>query len=212
MKRNFFLFLSIAFFSIFSIFPASSFSQVLISEVLPDPARDWDGDGSVSYRGDEWVEIVNTGSQPVSIDSFLLADGGGTLTVRYRFSGFISSKEVMVVFGSDAIAWQSENGVQAYGLSLNNSGDAVYLLRVANGDTVVVDSLKYSGADADDDRAIGRDAETPSLWLLFDAYNPCSSGCSFESSGFIPTPGSANNCITPVENSTWGAIKALYGD
>jgi len=215
MKRSFFLFLSIVVFFVLvtSFFPISVYCQVLLSELLPDPARDWDGNGSVNYRGDEWIEIVNYGSNPVTIDSFLVADRGDSgYTIRYRFSGTIGPKEVIVVFGSDVVIWQSANGVSAYGLSLNNSGDTIYLLQIAHGDTVVVDSLEYSGADVDDDRAIGRDAETPSLWLLFDAYNPCSSGCSFESSGCIPTPGSANNCITPVENSTWGAIKALYGD
>lgn len=212
MKRGVFHFLFLLVLASISIVFTSSVtsSQVLINEVLADPARDWNNDGSVSYRDDEWVEIINTGASVVSLDSMFLADGDAEITIRLGFSGELAPHGVLVVFGSDAVAWQEANGSPSYGLSLNNSGDKISLVRISQGDTIVVDSLKFSNETAEDDRSVGRNANEAGQWILFDAYNPCSRNCEFEPSGCIPTPGSSNTCITATDNSSWGAIKSLY--
>jgi len=212
MRRDIFHFLFLLLFTaIFLMFASSHLSsQVLINEVLADPARDWNGDGSVNYRDDEWIEIVNNGSSTVSLDSLFIADGNTGMTIRFGFTGELGPRGVLVVFGSDAVAWEEENGFSLYGLSLNNSGDRVSLVRISSGDTVVVDSLSFGASTAEDDRSVGRGAGEQSGWFLFDAYNPCTRGCEFEPSGCIPTPGSANTCITGAEDSSWGAIKSLY--
>jgi len=52
------------------VFATAASAQIAINEVLGDPARDWDGDGTVDVRGDEWVEIVNLGEQSVDLQDY----------------------------------------------------------------------------------------------------------------------------------------------
>ncbi|OQX85142.1 MAG: hypothetical protein B6D63_02895 [Candidatus Latescibacteria bacterium 4484_7] len=187
-------------------------SQVLLNELLADPATDWNGDGVVNFRDDEWVEIINTGSETVSLDGLLITDGERDGTVRFAFSGSISAGGVLVVYGSEAKAWEEANGLPVYGLSLNNAGDTVSLLKVSGSDTILVDSISFGDKSAEDDRAVGRKQNEREIWALFDAYNPCTSNCEFVATGCIPTPGSVNECVTATEEKSWGAIKSIYGD
>ena len=99
MVRDFFRFLFCVLFSFVILGSAfsDSHSQVLINEVLADPARDWNGDGVVNYRDDEWVEVINAGSTAVSIDSLFIADGDDPMTVRFGFSA-LGDNEVSLDF------------------------------------------------------------------------------------------------------------------
>jgi len=76
-------------------------AQVVINEILADPARDWDGDGGYNFRNDEWIEIINLGDAAVDLSAYLLADGDDGPAFRYGFSGLLTPGEVLVVFGSD---------------------------------------------------------------------------------------------------------------
>jgi hypothetical protein len=181
-------------------------AQVLINEYMPDPARDWDGDGEYNYRDDEWVEIVNTGDSAIDLTGFLLRDGGDQLLWRYGFSGQLAPGEARVIFGSDALAWEESNGFPLYGLSLNNAGDELYLCRVVEAETLVVDTAAF-GRSAVDDRSIGRTLADPFVWAIFDAWNPCSDSCSPSGNGCVPTPGEVNSCMTALKERSWGSIK-----
>jgi hypothetical protein len=192
-------------------FVSTGYSQVYLNEILADPARDWDGDGAVHYRDDEWVEIVNLGDSPVDISHYYLADGDGEPVWRYRFSGVLESGGVQVVFGSASVAWEQDYGYPAYGLSLNNTGDRVSLYAVAAGETLLVDTRIYGGDAARDDRSTGRDAQSTSAWMIFDAFNPCEGSCDPPGNGCVPTPGQANACITATRSESWGSIKNRYG-
>jgi hypothetical protein len=185
-------------------------AQLAINELLADPARDWDGDGALSSRDDEWVEIVNLGSSGVDLALYRLADGDGSPVWRYGFSGVLEANAVRVVYGSDARAWEEANGFPVYGLSLNNTGDRIALYRIAGADTAVVDSYTYAEVAARDDRAIGRRGDSPDVWVVFDAHNPCTSSCVPAGSGCYPTPGAANTCTTATESGSWGSIKSRY--
>ena len=182
--------------------------QVLINEYMPDPARDWDGDGVYNYRNDEWVEIINTGDSAIDLSVFLLRDGGDQLLWRYGFSGELAPGETRIVYGSDALAWEEANGFPSYGLSLNNAGDEIFLCRIVEADTLVVDSSAF-GRSAVDDRSIGRTVADSSVWAIYDAWNPCSDSCSPEGNGCIPTPGGVNDCTTAVAEHSWGSIKMI---
>ncbi len=46
--------------------------SVLINEVLPHPGHDYNGDGTVSAFGDEYVELINIGNKPVHIGGWML--------------------------------------------------------------------------------------------------------------------------------------------
>ncbi|HER44217.1 MAG TPA: lamin tail domain-containing protein [Candidatus Eisenbacteria bacterium] len=203
-----FLFHITLFIAVSAAMTGISSGQVLINEYMPDPARDWDGDGAYDYRSDEWVEIINTGDSSVDLNTFLLRDAGDQVLWRYGFSGYLAPGETRVVYGSDAVAWEESNGFPAYGLSLNNAGDEIILCRVMEAETLVVDTAGF-GRSAVDDRSIGRTLADAGIWAIYDAWNPCSDSCSPPGNGCIPTPGEVNDCITSVAERSWGSIKMI---
>jgi hypothetical protein len=185
-------------------------AQVLVNEILADPGFDWDGDGTVSSRDDEWVEIVNAGSSPVILDDYRLSDGGTSRQLRFGFSGTLLPGGIKVVFGATSVAWESANGVSAVGLSLNNAGDDVRLWRIVAADTVLVDSYSYQAFEVLDDRSTGRHPDGSPTWALFDARNPYSGTTPPLGTGCAPTPGGSNTCATPVTPITWSNVKTKY--
>ncbi|MBD3180606.1 MAG: hypothetical protein GF417_14090 [Candidatus Latescibacteria bacterium] len=209
MKRALILF--ITFFSAQAVllFGCPS-AEILINEVMADPASDWDGNGEYYYRDDEWIEIINSGDSSVDISGYLLCDDSFPIDWRYGFSGIIGPGEVRVVYGSDSRLWEQSEGFPSYGLSLNNGGDSVFLYRVLGSDTVLVDSVVYENYIADDDRSLGRKCDDPSVWELFDAYNRCEDCEPVSGNNCVPTPGDINNCLTDTEESSWGMVKSIF--
>lgn len=197
-----------------ALFATGSVAQIRINEILADPASDWDGDTSVSSRSDEWVEIVNAGSSTIDLSTFRLGDLSGGSNWRCGFDGSLPPGETRVVYGSGAVVWESSNGFPAVGLSLNNGGDTVYLYDLAGGDTVVADTYSYMDFEVQDDRSTGRLPDGVGPWVIFDALNPFAGEGPPAGNGCLPTPGGTNVCSStvPTEESTWGAIKALYGE
>jgi len=185
-------------------------AQVRVNEILADPGFDWNGDGTVSTRDDEWVEIVNAGATPVVLDEYRLSDAASA-SFRYGFTGTLSPGAVLVVYGGASVAWESANGQSAVGLSLNNAGDTVQLWQVAGPDTILVDSYTYAGFEVLDDRSTGRMPDGAATWALFDARTPYAGTTPPLGTGCPPTPGASNACPTPIEPREWGAIKRLYG-
>lgn len=185
-------------------------AQLMLNEVLAAPASDWDKSGAVSSRDDEWIEIVNVGDAPLSLDSLLVRDG--THKTRYRFSGTLNPHAYLVIYGSQAYAWEKANGQSADGLSLNNSGDTVDLLKITSpADTIPCDTRTYTSAEGASERSVGRQPDGTGEWVLFDLLDPYTSGGAEHATNCAPTPGGSNvQCGTPVLPSTWGRIKALY--
>jgi len=188
--------------------------QLVINEILADPATDWNGDGTVDYRGDEWVEILNAGATAVDLSAYGLRDAAAA-GPRLFLDGILGAGEILVVLGSDAVAWQEANGASTTGLSLNNGGDEVFLVRLVPGSdppqTEVVDSAAYPDHAAQDDRACGWDTYRTE-WILYDGLatyggdrDPVGTGCP-------PTPGAPNLCHGQVSAVpvSFGAIKAMY--
>jgi len=188
--------------------PAALAGDLRVNEFLAGPARDWNGDGTVSSRDDEWIEILNTGTETVDLSVFLLTDGDRV--PRYAFTGALAGGARRVVYGKDSYDWEKATGHPAYGLSLGNTGDAVLLWQVSGPDTVLVDSYAYLGHEAAADRAVGR-VPDGGAWTLFDGLNPYSGTTPPAGTGCSPTPGAANACTnTPVRPETWGRLKAIY--
>ncbi len=179
-----------------------------LSEFLAGPARDWSGDGVFDSRDDEWVEVANAGASLVDLSAYRLADADST--IRYAFSGVLAPGQVLLVTGSQAVDWQRAQGRPVTGLSLNNAGDTVRLLRVAGPDTVQVDSKTYNSIEGGADRSVGRLAPAQEGWTLFDALNRYTGSGEPKGSGCPPSPGAANQCTTDVRRTTWGVIKNLY--
>jgi len=182
--------------------------QVVLSEILGDPARDWDGDAVIDFKADEWVEIRNVGTTAVSLDSLRLSDAADVF--RYGFQGTLQPGEHLVVYGSDSVAWETAHGSSTVGLSLNNGGDTVRLWQLAGAETLLVDAYTYAAHEAEDDRSTALLPGTTSTWMLFDAYNPWTGTDPPDPTGCPPTPGDANVCPTAVEEDTWGSVKSLF--
>jgi len=189
-------------------------AQLLLNEILADPASDWDGDAAVGSRTDEWVEVMNAGASSIDLSPYRLGDLSGGYSWRYGFGGTLAPGAVVIVYGSTALAWQSANGFPSMGLSLNNAGDTVLLYKIEGTDTLVADTYGYLAHEGLDDRSTGRMQSDVSEWRVFDGLNtytgtkpPLGTGCS-------PSPGAVNACgpRIPVEGSTWGAIKELFAE
>ena len=184
--------------------------DVRLNEICAAPARDWNADGAISARDDEWIEIVNTGPLPVPLAGFLVSDadstwrwGGGT--------GELAAGGRLVVFGLDAVNWERANGFGIFGLSLANAGDMVRLWQVVGTDTLLVDSYGYRAHEAGTDRSVGRLPDGTGGWALFDAFNPYTGTLDPKGTSCAPTLGAANACPgTSAEPSSWGRLKSLY--
>jgi len=183
-----------------------------ISEILADPASDWNGDGEVHYRDDEWIEVINTGPENVDLSAYYLRDALGD-EPHYNLSGTLAPGESAVFYGSDAVVWQQAHGIGVTGFSLNNGGDTVELLREEPGspELVRVDIYIYLEHETVDDRASGRLPVTGE-WALFDGLNPYDGDRPPWSTGCFPTPGVPNDCVpnVPNQSATWGYLKVDY--
>ncbi len=183
-------------------------APIVLNEILADPASDWDGDGALSSRDDEWVEIVNVGPVPVDLTGYRLA--GADTTWRYEFSGTLAAGAVEVVYGSGSWAWEDSTGNPKFGLRLSNSGGTLGLWRLTEAETTLVDCYSYQDHEADDDRSTGRAPDGGDTWRVFDALNPYSGEDAPTGTGCSPSPGTVINCPTPVEAVTWGRIKRTF--
>jgi hypothetical protein len=187
---------------------------VVINEVLADPASDWDGDGEVDFKGDEWIEILNNGDQPVDLASYYLKDDTGD-ELHLRLSGVLQPAEIRVFYGSEAVAWQQAMGQTTTGFSLNNGGDFVKLMRQYQGpegpEYELMFSISYADHEAEDDRSCGFNTEM-SDWILFDSLNPYGGEQDPVGTGCAPSPGAPNICSDQVglEGRTFGGVKAIF--
>lgn len=186
-------------------------AQLLINEVVSAPASDWNGDGEIDFKNDEWVEILNAGSAPMDLTGLYLKDATGD-AYHFGFEGTLMPGEVRLVLGSDAVAWQTANDAGSTGLSLNNGGDTLELWRDVDFPRVleVVDMVPITSHAAGSDRALGRLPESYE-WVLFDALNSYSGDLIPVGTGCAPSPGQPNVCAAlPVEDASFGYFKSLH--
>lgn len=109
------------------ILPAAD-GSVVINEVLPAPQQDLNGDGEVDSN-DEFIELYNPGTQPISLAGWQLSDDRGDASPGSRFT---FGADRYIGGGEWLLLWRGETRV-----SLNDDGDYVRLLD-ANGTEVDV--------------------------------------------------------------------------
>jgi len=184
-------------------------AELLINEALSAPTSDWDSNGEVDSRDDEWIEIINVGAAVESLDGVYLRDGTGD-TYHYGFNGSLAPGEVLVVYGAQAVQWQADNDAGSSGLSLNNSGDHLELLR-DDGTVELLDQVDIPPHAADAERSLGRLA-VGGVWILFDSLAPYGGSAEPSSTGCEPSPGLANLCegIVPTQSSSIARLKASF--
>lgn len=182
----------------------------LLNEVMADPATDWNGDGAYDFKNDEWAEIVNAGAAPLDLTGYFLGDEAGDFV--FGFSGVLAAGGVLVVHGSDSVAWESAHGESTTGLRLGNDGDTITLWRLVDSTPVLIDSYSYNTYEAEDDRSTGRTPDGGANWSIYDSLNPYAGATPPAGNGLAPTPGAPNagGGGTPSVASSWGAIKELY--
>ncbi|MCB1184264.1 lamin tail domain-containing protein [bacterium] len=190
---------------------ASAQEPLIINEILADPASDWDGDGLVDFKGDEWIEVRNVGPDMIDLSTYWLRDDTGT-EPHLQLFGELAPEGIAVFYGSDAVAWQAANGYSTTGFSLNNGGDVVRLLRSIPGseELELMYVAHYEDHMAEDDRSCGWQADMFD-WVLFDGLWPYTGSLEPGSTGCVPTPGLPNVCgSVAVEARSFGAVKSLF--
>lgn len=138
---------------------------LLINEIHADPdpaAGDANGDGVISSFDDEFVELVNTGFEPLEISGWTLADGIG---VRHTFPAgtVVPAREAVVVFAGGTPTGDFGNAAandlvfvaDSGRLGLNNDGDTV---TVADAGGAAVQAITY-GAEGGSDQSLNRDPD-----------------------------------------------------
>ncbi len=117
--------------------------QLVINEVLADPAgHDTNGDGVASSKDDEYVEVMNLATFPVSVAGVAVRVGQSTRLVMPALC--VGSGHVVVVFGGGAPKGVPGDAalVASGGLRLSNSMGQVQLMSKAG---AVLDTMTYDG-------------------------------------------------------------------
>jgi len=156
-------------------------AAIVINEVLADPAAltgDANGDGVVNSGDDEFVELVNAGFDPVSLDSWMLSD---LVKVRHTFSPgtSIPASGFYVVFGGGIPQGFSTAAIASTNtLGLNNSGDTLTLL---DGNGLLIDSLTY-GSEGGQDVSLTRSPDAAGVFTSHATVNglPFSPGTTID--------------------------------
>jgi hypothetical protein len=163
--------------------PSAARGGLVINEALPSPHADWSQNGIPGELSDEWVEIANVGTEPLSLDGHFLASPASPGVPRAGLAGTLEPGERLLVTGEAALDWQVEHGGVAGGLNLGDSGDEVALVHATAAGLECVDALSWGTPGAD--VSVGRLPDGTGPLQPFDALAPCGKGPQ-------PTPGGPN--------------------
>jgi hypothetical protein len=144
---------------------------VVINEFLPHPHTDWNGDGTAN-TGDEYIELINMGTESVSLKNWKLDDGDGGSS-PYNLPDMILLPRQIAFF------YQTETGI-----SLSDGGDTVRLFRP---DGRKADIYNYPLVTATD-RTWCRLPDGTGVWAFACRPSPGKPNTPYESG--TPGPGS----------------------
>jgi hypothetical protein len=191
-------------------------TTLVINEYLADPpdgvAGDANGDGTRDSAEDEFVEIVNTGPNPLQIGGFTISDAA---QVRFTIPAgkTIPAGEAAIIFGggtpTGAFGNCAANGlvfvVGGGGLSLNNGGDT---LTVKDSAALVVASLTYGSTEGSANQSITRSPDVTGSFV-FHSSAPGSGGALFSPGSRVT--GGAFTTTDPVIDSI-SPVSVVAGD
>ncbi len=139
--------------------PDPSLVDVTLNEFMPDPASDWNGDGTVS-QDDEYIELFYTGPAPVDLGGWMLDDVDDSLSKARSFfvpngsRPYVIPAGTVIDPGGFALFFRSDTGV-----TLNNDGDWVRLLRP---NSAVAEAYEYAASR--DDQAYSKTQDGGDGW------------------------------------------------
>ena len=151
------------------VLAAGAYEALVINEILydphpdnppSDPNGDANNDGVRDGSEDEFIEIVNTGANPIGMSGMVLRDA---VTIRHIFPAGtkLQAGQAVVVFGGDtptgAFGGSVVQTASTGFLGLNNNGDTVTLLKPD--DATIVEQVIYVGDSEVADQSINLDPE-----------------------------------------------------
>lgn len=118
--------------------------DIVLNEILADPAGDANGDGTTDTGDDEFLEFVNTGNSNLDISNWTIEDALNT-THTFDDPTILKPMQAIVVFGGGTPTGDFGGSMTqtAGGLSLNNGGDDLIL---KNDSGVEIINYTYGGA------------------------------------------------------------------
>ena len=153
--------------------------NVVINEFLPHPKTDWNGDGTAN-TGDEYIELINMGTELVSLKNWKLDNGAGASA--YPLPDMTLLPRQIVAF------YHSKSGI-----ALSDGGSTVRLLK---SDGRTADIYTYPAVAAADQ-----------TWCrLPDGSGAWGFAC-LPTPGKLNTPG-RSSLPTPGSNTTGGTAEA----
>ena len=198
--------------------------DVVINEVLADPPAgdrgDANGDGMWPERSnyeDEFIEILNTGSEPVDISEWQLTDNSKTSKpFSFPLGTVIGPGEYIVLFGGGDITkikskfagkvFVDDGKIGSRGL--NNTSDEVFLIKT-EGDTI---AKAEWGSEGGKDQSLVRYPEGTGRWVLHSAdpgrglFSPGKPRSLFDTLESLPT------YLDMIEGESVSLIPVTYRD
>jgi hypothetical protein len=176
------------------------FYDIVINEVLADPATDISGDanndGVRHASEDEFIEFYNNSGETADISGWMIGDAD---QIRHIFpeNSLIPNDGIMVVFGgglpnlpdSEAIINTSSSGT----LSLNNTNESISLLTP---DSTVITSYSWGSEGGQDQSMVRNPAVTGDfiLHMNLSGTTPFSPGIISNDENSLPVSLSLINC------------------
>jgi hypothetical protein len=144
---------------------------LLINEIVSNGSTDLNEFGSP----EDWIELYNPGNQPVVIqeNEWYVTDAVGTDDLQYALPTLtIEAKGFLIIWcdDMDTVAAQIHSNFK-----LSSSGETVGLVRIEDGNALMVDTMRYTSGISDG-ASEGRYPDGGPDWLIFQ----------------LPTPGNKN--------------------
>jgi hypothetical protein len=175
--------------------------SVLINEIA------WAGTHASS--GDEWIELYNPSDSTVSLEGWLLTDGGD---IAIRLQGALSAGGYYLLERSDDATIINIEADLIYTGSLSNTGESLALYDATGG---VIDSANPSGGAWPAGSAQSRDSMERwgagvSAWSSFTGYH----GLGKDAHGVAirGTPRGPNSVLYPTPEPTWIPGKVVINE
>ena len=176
--------------STMAIFEAVSGGDIIITEIMQNPAYLYDSDG-------EWFEVYNAGASAVDMNGWTIKDAGTNVHVIDNGGPLVINPGEYKVFALNAASMTAE-GVSVFyeyvGITLANGDDEIILL---DGTMTEIDNIAYDGGPIWPDPN-GRSMQYGGVGERTDGANWGDTGPVFGTGYDRGTPGAVNDIASAV--------------